>query len=376
MGRIAKVEAVASPKTMSSDSSDSSGTAADAISGTDLASRVVISLVACALVTWQLLETMNFKPDATWLATSKDRWFAKMGGTPLQWFLVLLMLLSALDGFFGVLIDIHFFYARGESHKTAKMTEELGMMLVLGKLSQMILSLMIVGLGANGWRNSAPGTPARAYAQAASALGALSLFVHRLPAPLVLVGGVFFLQRTPTRRRRRHEDDEDGHDDDDRPNLCAECFSLSCMLRPLLMLAIVESMYAGVVVNDSFRQRLEKGKHDVHAMMEQQKRRAEQMGASVSEREALDSQMAVFDSLNAESMIEMVQQGLGEVVQFGTVVALGLSGRCHGLKHTLWPVAAAMVPCLPTSFAVVFYFLLETRQTQAGGTILPLAGAA
>ena len=109
--------------------------------------------------------------------------------------------------------------------------------------------------------------------------------------------------------------------------------------------------------------------------MEQQKRRAEQMGASVSEREALDSQMAVFDSLNAESMIEMVQQGLGEIVQFGTVVALGLSGRCHGLKHAR-PVAAAMVPCLPTSFAVVFYFLLETRQTQAGGTILPLAGAA
>ena len=77
----------------------------------------------------------------------------------------------------------------------------------------------------------------------------------------------------------------------------------------------------------------------------------------------------------AEAMLEMAQQQLGELVQFGTVAALGVSGRYAGLKHTLWPVAAAMIPGLPTSFAVVFYFLLETRQAQGGGTILPLATA-
>ena len=48
----------------------------------------------------------------------------------------------------------------------------------------------------------------------------------------------------------------------------------------------------------------------------------------------------------------------------------------HGLKHTLVPVATAFVPGLPTSFSVVLYFLLETRQTHekmdGGGTLLPL----
>ena len=58
--------------------------------------------------------------------------------------------------------------------------------------------------------------------------------------------------------------------------------------------------------------------------------------------------------------------------QIGVVIALGASGYAHGLKRTLWPVAAAFIPGLPTTFAVIFYFLLETRQTQAGGVLLPL----
>ena len=58
----------------------------------------------------------------------------------------------------------------------------------------------------------------------------------------------------------------------------------------------------------------------------------------------------------------------------GTVLVLGISGRAHGLKGTLWPIVAAFCPGLPTSFAVIFYFLLETRQAQEGGTLLPLAG--
>ena len=62
-------------------------------------------------------------------------------------------------------------------------------------------------------------------------------------------------------------------------------------------------------------------------------------------------------------------------VQFGVVVALSLSARAHGLKNMLVPIAAALVPGLPTSFAVVLYFLLETRQTQGSSTLLPLRAA-
>ena len=86
----------------------------------------------------------------------------------------------------------------------------------------------------------------------------------------------------------------------------------------------------------------------------------------------LESVLTLFDSLRPEAMLELAQQQLGEMVQFGTVVALGCSGRYHGLKHTLWPVGCAAIPGLPTSFAVVFYFLLETRQDGHGGTLLPV----
>ena len=77
------------------------------------------------------------------------------------------------------------------------------------------------------------------------------------------------------------------------------------------------------------------------------------------------SMLAVFDSLKPEAMLEMAQQQLGELVQFGTVAALGVSGRYAGLKHTLWPVAAAMTPGLPTSFAVV-----GSSTTEAGERVL------
>ena len=68
-------------------------------------------------------------------------------------------------------------------------------------------------------------------------------------------------------------------------------------------------------------------------------------------------------------------QALGELVQFGVVIALGLSGHAHGLRHARLPIVAAFVPGLPVSFAVVFYFLLETRALAEGsqrGTLLPL----
>ncbi len=62
-------------------------------------------------------------------------------------------------------------------------------------------------------------------------------------------------------------------------------------------------------------------------------------------------------------------------LQIGVVVALSMSAHAHGLKHMRLPMAAAFVPGLPTPFAVVFYFLLETRQMQRGGTLLPLHAA-
>jgi hypothetical protein len=57
-------------------------TAAVAPGGTELLSRIVISLVACSLVTWQLAETANFQPDRAWLEYKR-----RLGGTPLQWYL-------------------------------------------------------------------------------------------------------------------------------------------------------------------------------------------------------------------------------------------------------------------------------------------------
>jgi hypothetical protein len=328
-------------------------------SGSELATRVVISLVACGLVTWQLAETANFRPDTTWLTTSTRMGCCKrLGGTPLQWYLVSLMCLSALDGLVGVLVDLFLLVSEDGSNNVplSKVTEEIGVQLVLGKLSQLILSLMIIGLGVNSWRPGAPlqdaaGAPraavARGYAQAATALGVLSLIVHRLPAPLVLVGGVFCLQRTPARRVGGQAGGED-------EEACGGCFSLRCALRPLLVLALIEAAYASVNVDDEFRRRMEISKREAHRMVEMQQARAAAQGAEsevVAEAAALQSMLAVFDSLNPETMLEMAQQQLGELVQLGVVVALGVSGKWHGLKHTMWPVAAGMVPGLPTYVA-------------------------
>ena len=357
---------------------------AAATGASELVSRIVISVVACGLVTWQLAETANFRPHATWLATEKARRCKRLGGTPLQWYLVSLMLLSALDGLVGVITDLTLLVSEDGGAgpvPVENVQEEIGVQLVLGKLSQLILSLMIIGLGASGWHASLASPTAangvtRGYYQAATVLGVLSLFVRRLPAPLVLVGGVWFLQRTPKKAARKGKGGGGDADYDDGRARPSDCFSLRCVLRPLLVLAVVEAIYASVVVDDEFRRRMELSKAQAHRIIEAQTARgAAEAGQDAAEAAAMVSMLAVFDSLKPEAMLEMAQQQLGELVQFGTVAALGVSGRYAGLKHTLWPVAAAMIPGLPTSFAVVFYFLLETRQAQGGGTILPLATA-
>jgi len=83
----------------------------------------------------------------------------------------------------------------------------------------------------------------------------------------------------------------------------------------------------------------------------------------------------LIDVVRPEQLLEIAQMQMGELVMFGVVVALGLSGHAHGLKQVRLPILAALVPGLPTPFAVVWYFLLETRQTHGGGTLLPLHGA-
>jgi len=170
------------------EASTSQGQQTTAGGGTDLLSRAVISIVACSLVTWQLAETANFRPDSVWL--EKRRW--QLGGTPLQWFLVSLMLLSALDGVIGVVMDAALYSSNkdGGSLPLFMVIEEVGVQLVLGKISQMILSLMIIGLGVNAWAQNSTRQAVKAYAVVATALGFASLFVRRLPAPLVLVAGL------------------------------------------------------------------------------------------------------------------------------------------------------------------------------------------
>jgi len=134
-----------------------------------------------------------------------------------------------------------------------------------------------------------------------------------------------------------------------------------------------QAMYASFIVDEDFRQRMDYTKKIAHEVIESAA--ASPQGLSEEEQAAKDvavfNMLMVYDAIRPEMMLEMAQQQLGEMVQFGTVVALGFSGRTNGLKHTLWPVAAAAVPGLPTSFALVFYFLLETRQAQHGGTLLP-----
>ena len=341
--------------------------AAAGVSGSELVSRIVVSIVACGIVTWQLAETANFRVDATWLATEGSR-RCRLGGTALQYYLVLLMMLSLLSGLAQIVSDTIIYShqdehgrvpdAHGHKHTVAAniLLEEIGVHLVLGKLSQLILSLLIIGLGVSGLRQGAT------YAQAATALGVLSLFVRRLPPPLVLVFGVWCVQRTPTR---------DQHADDGNSCLPGGCCTLRCALRPLLWLAVLEAIYASTTVDEDLRRRLEQTKHDAHLMVENTARMHRGEPELTEQLANMESALEVYDSIRPEVMIEMAQQQLGEVVQLGTVLALGLSGRAHGLKNTLWPVAAAFVPGLPVSFALVFYFLLETRQTQGGGTLLP-----
>ena len=349
--------------------------------GSSVVQRVVISIAACVIVTWQLAETMSFQVDKQLVARCCHR------GSPLQWYLLSLMALSALDGLVGVVAELILMAEQPNGQvPISAVQQEIGVSLVLGELSQHILSLMILGLGIAAYKQGPHSR--RLHARVAIALGTASLVIRKLPAPLVLVTGIFSLQRTP-----RVSDGADG-----RASGAASCSccSLRCALRPLLALALIETLCqfatrtprlhsrscracshepvrltpprshplpwmvadAWVEIDDSFLRRLNETKREARVL------------ASLSDDEGARSVVQIFDSIRPEQMLEMAQQQLGELVQVGVVCALGIAGRSHGLKHTLVPVAAALIPGVPTSFSVVLYFLLETRQSEAGGTLL------
>ena len=88
--------------------------------------------------------------------------------------------------------------------------------------------------------------------------------------------------------------------------------------------------------------------------------------------ENADEVRLILNMTRPEQILELGEKALGEVVQLGVVVALGLSGRAHGLRHAWMPIVAAFVPGVPNAFAIVFYFLLDTRQSGSVGTLLPV----
>mgnify|MGYP004228302443 CR=1 FL=1 len=153
-------------------------------SSSNMPTRIIVSLVACSIVSWQLLETTKLP------STSERRSCCR--GSPLQWWLLALMLLSVMEGGLMTLADLVLLARRapGGAISAADLRQELSLTLAAGQADQIIVSLMIVGLGVSGWRRGIK------YARVAVALGAGALLSHRLPAPLVLVGGVSCLQRS------------------------------------------------------------------------------------------------------------------------------------------------------------------------------------
>ena len=178
----------------------------------------------------------------------------------------------------------------------------------------------------------------------------------RLPAPLLLVGGVSCLQRS-TRLQAELQAEPGAREAE------GGCFSLRCALRPLLAVALLEALYSSIPPSQ-----LEEG-------MRQAKRDGTLRPLAGAAGPDADTVLLLLDTMRPEEILDAAQQALGELVQFGVVLVLGLSGHAHGLRHARLPIVAAFVPGLPVSFAVVFYFLLETRALAQGsqrGTLLPL----
>ena len=157
-------------------------------SSSDLPTRIVVSLLACSIVSWQLLETTKL-PSA-----AGEQRCCRMRGSPLQWWLLALMLLSVIEGILMTLADL-VLLARRDSAGTisaAEMRQELTLTLAIGHADQLIVSLMIIGLGVSGWRSGVK------YARVAVGLGVAALLSRRLPTPPLLLPAYY---TQPTTRR-------------------------------------------------------------------------------------------------------------------------------------------------------------------------------
>ena len=155
------------------------GSIASAPSSSDLPTRIVVSLLACSIVSWQLLETTKL-PSA-----AGEQRCCRMLGCPLQWWLLTLMLLSVIEGILMTLADLVLLARRDSAGMitAADLRQELTLTLAIGHADQIIVSLMIIGLGVSGWRSGVK------YARVAVGLGAAALLSRRLPAPLLLLPG-------------------------------------------------------------------------------------------------------------------------------------------------------------------------------------------
>ena len=211
-------------------------------SSTDLPTRIVVSLLACSIVSWQLLETAKL-PSA-----ADEKRCCAARGSPLQWWLLGLMLLSVIEGVLMTLADLVLLARRDPAGgvSAAEMRQELNLTLAIGHADQVIVSLMIIGLGVSGCRSGVK------YARVAVGLGAAALLSRRLPAPLLLVGGVSCLQRAT----RLQDGLQGGLQSEAEPRArearevsvreACGCFSLRCALRPLLALAMLEAFYSSI----------------------------------------------------------------------------------------------------------------------------------
>ena len=213
-------------------------------SSTDLPTRIVVSLLACSIVSWQLLETAKL-PSA-----ADEKRCCAARGSPLQWWLLGLMLLSVIEGVLMTLADLVLLARRDPAGgiSAAEMRQELNLTLAIGHADQVIVSLMIIGLGVSGCRSGVK------YARVAVGLGAAALLSRRLPAPLLLVGGVSCLQRATRLQDGLQGGLQGGLQSEAEPRArearearvreACGCFSLRCALRPLLALAMLEAFYS------------------------------------------------------------------------------------------------------------------------------------
>ena len=238
----------------------------------ELVGRVVVTLAVCILLSWQLIETVSFEQARSTVKC------CKVGGTSLQWYLLVLMLLSVLEGIMRAFFDLVVLANEGGS--LSALQDRVSLEVALGNTDQTIIALMIIGLGISGWLKGA------AHSRAATLLGVAALAFRWLPAPFVLVCGVFCLQRTA---RSAHS-----LDDERRPSRYW-CCTLRCALRPLLALALLETFYAALRPDEKeISQALKQAKQDAGEMLAQ---------LDDGDEQVLAAQLQLLDAINPAQAI-------------------------------------------------------------------------